>query len=348
MINCKGLEKKIAVTETFPHGFKYTSLLLALLLSLGQSERVFSSELQSGVEPPALHNQQAEPPAEKKPGTLQFMAILDAGERQLITLLPGETVSASYCKQGDHVKQGQPIVKLNNDTITNGIADLILKKNKIKEEIQQLKLAELEKQQKEKQLQRINKEIDAEKSLKNQVTGYTSPVLRQLETQRVALTEQIEISSAHISALKENNADNEQMFKFIQDQLNELETRRQDLLIKAPFDARVFYLNPNLNRIPPGSMVCELRNESFFLARGKIIQHQRKLLHVGDTVKVTPDLSDDGAVEGTVQSIEYMQEQKEIQGYPSFEVIVRIAAQEKWLRAGTMVSIDGQSNPGKN
>jgi multidrug resistance efflux pump len=317
------------------------------VLSVGLVERAFSSEPQGGAEIPPQNNQPARPDG-KTAGTLQFMALIDAGERRLITLLPGETVGTVFCKQGDLIRQGQPVVRLNNDTIANGIADLILKKNKIKEEIQQLKMAELEKQQKEKQLQRIEKEMEAEKSLKNQIAGYTSPVLKQLETQHLALSEQIEISSAHVSALRENNADNEQMFKFIQDQMNDLDLRRQNLLIKAPFDARVFYLNPDLERVPPGTMVCELRNETFFLARGKIIQHQRKLLHVGDKVKVTPDLSDDAAVEGTVQSIEYMQEQKEIQSYPSFEVIVRIAAQEKWLRPGMMVSIDGQASPVRN
>lgn len=321
-----------------------TCLMLIGLLLMGLTELTSASEPQSGGEIPPVNTPPAQP-AGKTTGALQFMALIDAGERRLIALLPGETVGAVFCKQGDLIKQGQPVVKLNNDTITNGIADLILKKNKIKEEIQQLKLAELEKQQKEKQLRRIEKEMDAEKSLTKQIAGYTSPVLKQLETQRVALAEQIEISSAHVSALRENSADNEQMFKFIEDQMNDLDLRRQNLLIKAPFDARVFYLNPDQQRIPPGSMVCELRNESFFLARGKIIQHQRKLLHVGDKVKVSPDLADDAPVEGTVQSIEYLQEQKEIQSYPSFEVIIKIAAQEKWLRPGMMVSIDGQASP---
>ena len=96
-------------------------------------------------------------------------------------------------------------------------------------------------------------------------------------------------------------------------------------------------------------MVCELRNESFYLARGKIIQHQRNLIKVGDTVKVALESSANDAVEGSVQSIEYMQEHREMQGYSSFEAIVRIDAQAKWLRAGMMVSISrAGSSQGNN
>jgi len=273
------------------------------------------------------------------------MGLVDVGERQLVTLLPGETIETYYCQQGDYVKKGQPILKLNNDMILNGIAELIIKKNKVKEGIQQLEFAEIEKRQKEKQLQRIEGKLDSEKSLKNQVAGYISPVLQQLETQRLTLLEQIEISSVRIAAFKENNADNDMLLKMIKSQMDDLELRRQNLTVKAPFDARVFFLNSNPGRISPGNMVCELRNETFYLARGKIIQHQRNLIKIGDSVKVALESSPNDAVEGSVQSIEYMQEHREMQGYSSFEAIVRIDAQAKWLRAGMMVSIsrDGSS-----
>jgi hypothetical protein len=275
--------------------------------------------------------------------TLQFMGLVDVGERQVIALLPGEVVDTYHCKQGDVVKKGDLVVKLNNDSIANGIADLILKKNRVKEGAQQLQFAELEKRQKEKQLQKVEGLINTEKSLKNQVAGYTSPVLQQLETQRVTLQEQLEISSARITSLKENNSDNEEILKGIKTQLDDLEIRRQNLTIKAPFDARVFFLNPNPSRIPPGGMVCELRNEAFSIVRGRIIQHQRNLIKVGDVVKIALDYSTNESVEGKIQSIEYIQEHREMQGYSSFEVIIRIDAQAKWLQTGMMVTISRQA-----
>jgi multidrug efflux pump subunit AcrA (membrane-fusion protein) len=322
----------------------YVCFLVAFLFLIGQTEGGFSVERQTGKADSAATPQNAEP-QQKNPGTLQFMGLVDVGERQMITLLPGETVDTYFCQQGDFIKKGQPVLKLNNDAIANGIADLILKKNKVKEGIQQLEFAELEKRQKEKQLQRIDGKMDTEKSLKNQVTGYTSPVLQQLETQRLTLLEQMEISTVRIAALKENGTDNEVLLKMIKDQIDDLELRRQNLTVKAPFDARVFFLNPGPGRISPGNMVCELRNESFYLARGKIIQHQRNLIKVGDAVKVALESSPNDAVEGSVQSVEYMQEHREMQGYSAFEAIVRIDARAKWLQAGMMVSIsrDGSS-----
>jgi multidrug resistance efflux pump len=163
------------------------------------------------------------------------------------------------------------------------------------------------------------------------------------------LLEQLEISSVRIAALKENGTDNEVLLKMIKDQVDDLELRRQNLTVKAPFDTRVFFLNPSPERMSPGNMVCELRNESFYLARGKIIQHQRNLIKVGDAVKVALESSPNDAVEGSVQSVEYMQEHREMQGYSSFEAVVRINARAKWLQAGMMVSITrDDSFPEKN
>jgi hypothetical protein len=317
--------------------------LVVCFFLICQTAASSAAEQQTGKTDSAVPPQNAEPQP-KKQGPLQFMGLVDVGERQLIALLPGETVDTYYCQQGDSVKKGQPVLKLNNDVITNGIADLILKKNKVKEGIQQLEFAELEKRQREKQLQRIEGKMDTEKSLKNQVTGYTSPVLQQLETQRLTLLEQLEISSVRIAALKENGTDNEVLLKMIKDQIDDLELRRQNLTVKAPFDARVFFLNPSPERMSPGNMVCELRNESFYLAKGKIIQHQRNLIKVGDNVKVELESSPNDTVEGSVQSIEYMQEHREMQGYSSFEAVVRIDARAKWLQAGMMVSISRDGN----
>jgi hypothetical protein len=280
--------------------------------------------------------------------TLQFMGLLDVGERQIIALMPGEVVDTSYCKQGDIVKKGDLIVKLNNDSITNAIADLILKRNKVKEGEQQLHFAELEKRQREKQLQKVEELITTEKSLKNQVPGYTSPVMQQLETQRLTLQEQLEISAARIAALKENNSDNAVILKTIKNQIDDLELRQQNLTIKAPFNARVFFLNSNVNRIPPGGMVCELRSDSFYVVRGKIIQHQRNLIQVGDMVKVALESAPNDSAQGTVQSVEYIQENREMAGYSSFEVMVKIDSPAKWMQSGMMVSVNKQILPAKN
>jgi hypothetical protein len=280
--------------------------------------------------------------------TLQFMGLIDVGERQIIALMPGEVVDASYCKQGDTVKKGDLIVKLNNDSITNAIADLILKRNRVKEGEQQLHFAELEKLQREKQLQRVEGLITSEKSLKNQVAGYTSPVMQQLETQRLTLQEQLEISTARIAALKENNRDNEAILKSIKNQIDDLEMRLQNLTIKAPFNGRIFSLNSNLNRIPPGGMVCELRSDSFYVVRGKIIQHQRNLIKVGDMVKVALESSPNDSVEGVIESIEYIQEHREMAGYSSFEVLAKIDSPAKWMQSGMMVSVSKQILPAKN
>jgi multidrug efflux pump subunit AcrA (membrane-fusion protein) len=276
---------------------------------------------------------------QKSADTLHFMALVDVGERLPITLLPGETVEKCYCKKGDSIKKGQPVLQLNNDAIANGIADLILKKNKLKEEHQHLQLAQLEKRQKEKHLQRIVAKISKEKSLKDQIPNYTSPILSQLEMQRQTLHDQLEASTLQIAALQEGDSDNALLLTMIKSQLKDLQFRQAELLVKAPFNGKVFYVNPELNRIPPGGLVCELRNDTFFLAHGKIIQHQLQLVHVGDTVKVTQDLATNDVVEGKVQSINYVENHNNVQSYPSFAIAIRIDAHAHWLRPGIMVSV---------
>ena len=318
----------------------FTFFLLSFFFFTAQASFGLSVERETGVLDSTADSNHSEK-QKKIPSGLQFMGVVDVGERQLIILLPGETVDTAFCREGDFVKQGQVILKLNNDVITNGITELIIKKNKIKEGMQQLHLAELEKRQREKQLHRIEEKIEMEKSLKKQLVGYVSPVFQQLEMQKMTLLDQLEISSAHIVTLKEGSADNEEALKMINNQFDDLDLRRQNLTIKALFDARVYFLSPTLSRLPPGSMICELQNETYHLVRGKIIQHQRNLLQVGDTVKVSLDSSPDDSVKGSVRSIEYIpQEHKEIQGYSSFNVIIRVDAQAKWLQAGMMVSIN--------
>ncbi len=271
--------------------------------------------------------------------TLHFMALVDVGERLPITLLPGETVETCYCKKGDSIKKGQPVLQLNNDAIANGIADLIIKKNKLKEEHRQLQLAQLERRQKEKQLQRIEAKISTEKSLKKEILNYTSPILKQLEMQQQTLHDQMEASTIQIAALQESDADNALLLTMIKNQIKDLQLRQTDLLVKAPFNGKVFYVNPELNRIPPGGLVCELRDDTFYLAHGKIIQHQLSLVHVGDTVKVTQDLASNDVVEGKVQSIDYIENQRDMQSYPSFSIAIRIDSHAHWLRPGIMVSV---------
>ena len=342
-----GWKRHIPNTTDYPFFslLVHQSFLVIFLVLISQTDLCLSADKQIGTPPIANNASQAQTSVAN---TLQFMGLIDVGERQIIALLPGEVVDTAYSKQGDFVKKGDLIVKLNNDSITNAIADLILKKNKIKEGDQQLQFAELEKRQREKQLQKVEGLINTEKSLKNQVAGYTSQVMQQLETQKLTLQDQLEISAARIAALKENNQDNDEILKTVKNQLDDLEMRRQNLTIKAPFNARVFFLNPNVSRIPPGGIVCELRNESFFLVRGRIIQHQRNLIKVGDILKVALESSPNDSVEGSVQSIEYIQENREMQGYSSFEVIVRIDSPAKWMLTGTMVSISKQIPPGGN
>ncbi len=270
---------------------------------------------------------------------LQFMGLVEPGERMNIRMMPAENVKQLMVRKNDSVKRDDIVVILSSDQLVGSLADLQQKKNTIEQSTQQAKLLKLEIGIRQKHLVRIDKEIAKEKELAKSISGYTSTVFRQLENQRQQLADQVVILKARYDLSKQSDKVNSELLKLISEQIAEVRSRLEALIIRVPFDGKVKFVAPDPGRIPPGSIVCEIWDESFFLVRGTIIQHQFDLIKPGDTVRVSIDFVSDVEVEGVVQSIDQSRARQQMEGYASFEVMVKVKDTRGVIQPGMMVSV---------
>ena len=77
----------------------FVGFFLPFFLFTAQAGFVLSADRPTGSAGPAADNQHTAMQQTEANG-LQFMGVVDVGERQLIMLLPGESVAMLYCQQG--------------------------------------------------------------------------------------------------------------------------------------------------------------------------------------------------------------------------------------------------------
>ncbi len=283
---------------------------------------------------------------------LQFMGLVEPGQRMGIVLMPGEYVHELPLKVGDEVKKGDIIVKLSSDQLVGSLADLQQKKRTLLEERQQLQLLKLEIDLKEQSLARLNEEIANDKKLGTTVSGYFSPLSGELENQQKQLAGQITLLKARYDTAKQNEAGNNELTMLLEDQITEVRNRISALTVQSPFDGKVKYIAPDPHRVVPGQVLCEIWDESHLMVRGLIIQHQYNLIKPGDKVRISVDFISTKEVIGIVssvgqslnRSVNQPQENRPMEGYASFEVLIKIEAAGTFIQPGMMVSILKERN----
>lgn len=279
----------------------------------------------------------------EKEGKLSFMGMAEPWESYSVVLLPGESVAEVHVKRGELVEKGAPLISLHNDQLDNSIGDLTRKKNEVDYNIQQATLLVLEIELKEKYLARIDEQIKKEGELAEKVPGYSSQLAKKLKQQRIQLVDQLTLLKARNRIAEEVSRKNKELESTLQEQIDRLIKRREQLHIKAPFSGKIFYVVDDPGRTTPGRPVCELWNETSMLVRGKIMQHQYAYVHLGDRVRISMEFSPEKKLDGVVHSIEQGMaregDPRLMQGYATFSVLIRVDDPE-WLKPGMMVSAE--------
>lgn len=278
---------------------------------------------------------------------LQFMGVVEPGNRLGIILMPGENLRELLVKEGDEVKKDDVVAKLSNGQLFSGFADLQQKKSSLQEGKQQIELLKLEIDLKEKHLARVNEEMAREKKLTETISGYSSSLSTQLETQQIQVEGQLTVLRARYDMALQKEKGSGELVKLIDDQIVEVRRRMEALAVRVPFDGKVKYVSPDLHRYMAGTVLCEIWDESHFKVRGAIVQHQFYLIKPGDRVRVSVDFVLDREVIGIVQSvgqsanqsIRQPREGRSMQGYASFEVMIKIEDSQGLIQPGMMVSV---------
>ena len=287
-------------------------------------------------------------PVSKEGGNnLQFMGMIEPGERLGIILMPGEVVLELPVKEDEPVNKGDLVVQLSNDQLLNALIDLQQKEGTLQERKQQLQLLKLEIDLKEKSLEKITTSIAEEKKLQKTISGYSSTVVVQLESQQVQLDGQLAVLKAQYDMGLKNIANEKELTDRLNSQLSEIQRRIDALSIRVPFDGIVKYVAPDPHRTVPGELLCEIWNESYHRVRGTIIQHQFDLISPGDKVSVTVDFVSNREIPGVVLSVgqpfgKTVSQPGNLQrgeGYATFEVIIKVEEGKGLIQPGMMASI---------
>lgn len=274
-----------------------------------------------------------------------FTGLVETSESFRVLLLPGERVKRISVKIGDRVEKDQVVAELGNDTLSNAKLNLLQNQMQLRKERQQIDVAKLEMKLKQRQLDRLNEEIDNEQKLTSRVEGYISTVSKQLENQKIILSGELEVLQIKLDKMEQGDEQYNILEKIIETQITEIDLRQRRLLLKAPFSSEVVFLAPDSLRTPPGGLVCELWGNSLYKVRGRVMQHQIEHIHIGESVEVSLDFSKNPPAKGTVTMI---QQSRMVQdnsgGYPTFDVLINIIDVKQWIKPGMMVSVKKVNN----
>ncbi len=270
---------------------------------------------------------------------LQFAGIVQPGKKMAVVLLPGEGIRQVLVKSGDKVEEGAKLLELSNVQLISGLVDLQQRKNSVKQSIEKFQLIKLEHEIKLKQLDVIDGEIAREKQLSQKIEGYVSTMLLELQKQNIQLSNEITLLNARIIPAAERAEEAQRLLGLIEEQIALTRQQIDKLVVHAPFSGKVNYAVEDPDRVQPGGLICVIWDDSSYIIRGIIMQHQLSLINPGDEVSVSVDFLPDKTVTGHVRAIRFPMQRPEGQGYPGFEVSMKVEGHQSLFEPGMTVSI---------
>ena len=260
--------------------------------------------------------------------------------RYLITLNPGESVQQVHVQTGQVVQAGDLLVTLSNDQAVTGLAELMLKQKSLQEAAQELQLLKLELKLKNERHRALLEKIASEKQLLQQLPAQSSD--RQLEpllTRQLDLEEQIKLMTARAALMQQRDRSNADVMAMLDNRIQKMRGQIEALMVKAPFSGVVAAVSDYPQRLTAGQMILDLWDNSQLSVKARVLQHQLEHIHLGDRAQVLLDFAQRPALPAVVQRILPSDLAPSGDVYPTFGVILKVDAHQKWLRPGMKVSV---------
>jgi multidrug efflux pump subunit AcrA (membrane-fusion protein) len=277
-------------------------------------------------------------PTPVAPPRIQFRGTGEAYRTLHLVLLPGERAAKTFVTLGDNVKTGQPLVRLVHDSLAAGLGSLIDQRIKVIEHSRQTLLLEQQVRQTRAALERTEALVASQSQKPPELPEYLRVPSERAVEKRYELKDQLALLEAQLALHKQHPITAQQM-SLLDAQANAAEQLVGQLLVRAPFDGRVAFIARNPTRLGPGSLVCEVWDDSALLVRGEVLQHQVKYVVPGRKAEVALDFAEETPIQGTVRSAEATRVPQEGERYPVFPVLIALDKAPRWLRPGMTVSV---------
>jgi multidrug resistance efflux pump len=291
--------------------------------------------------PLKAQNHVAAPPAPAaNPGFIENQGIVFPVRRFTLKLTPTERLDALMVAKNEHVKEGQPLARVSDPTLTARYVDLSLRQNDYLALRGDLETQILELSLQRAALKRVSERIDKLQKLEGTIPDYSSTrETDPLFDKKYDLEDQIEKGTQREAQLRHRLDLLQGMASAAERELKTARSRVDHDLILAPFSGNI--VDRVLNSSRPGSeaVVCELWDESSYLVEVELLQHQVAYVQPGRTAVIALDFARPERVEGTVSYLEPGNLTPETLGHPRFKAIIALKQPVSWLRPGMQVAV---------
>lgn len=281
-------------------------------------------------------------------GYIECQGIVFPVRRFTVKLRAGEQLERLLVAKGDHVKAGQPLLRISNVALTSSYLDLLARKqdNQILKDEAETQDLQLNLQNAE--LDRLRKRLEKIESLRESVSDLSmqsesEPLLEKKQQ----IEDQIEAGTKRLKQLQRRLDSQEPVTRFVDRELEIIQSRIQSDIVAAPFAGTVVRRALDSERPGPDDVVLELWDESDYLVELQVLQHQLKYIRSGTKAMVALDFTGTDRVEGTVDTVEPGDLNNQNPTHPEFKVVVKLQRSVSWLRPGMQVAVRIQSESRK-
>lgn len=270
----------------------------------------------------------ADPDPAKVP-VIECRGNVKPGQELKLRLRPGERILAVRVADGDEVKASSPLAEIYDGEAWARLAEL-----------QAQQRARYELKFKAGRLVQMEEELKTQLQLWKDVEPDSAERrVAALREKRDELKEQVELLRLQAGdAVAGTNDIKPALALAVDAEIGQLEAQLASPAVCAPFDGRVVYRAPDVNRLSAGETVLVFWNTNV-LVRVDILQHQLASVVKGCHAEISLDFSNEKPVRATVNHIEAQADQPPGETYPTFGVELLPEENAVWLKPGMRVSV---------
>lgn len=259
-------------------------------------------------------------------GYIEASGLLLPQQQMFFYLSPGETVTSMNYSNGDYVNKGDVIYTASNAELLTKIAALEEKLLNIIKQKEQFDLLKIERNQHAEMIRHLKDMLDNEKKIEEKVPGYSA-----IDRKTNLEDELFRIRSKHnlIKAkLKYSNAridKHTDMMALLQQSIDALMEKKEALTVRAPFAGKVRMISSHVSFLKPGEVIVELFDDSSYVVKTELWQHQLQYVSVGSKAEIYPDFYSEESIPAVVKSISPSVREKRSKGFSRFPVALNIS-----------------------
>ncbi len=258
-------------------------------------------------------------------GYVEASGILLPKQQLFFQLSPGESVNSFNFKTGDQVNKGDVIFTISNVELLTKIAALEEKLISIIKQNEQYELLKIEKSQNTEMINHLQQMLDNEKRIEQSVPGYSAiDKVNALNDELFRVNSKLKMINAKLKYAKTRLGKQNDMIPLIEKSIKDLNKKKEALTVKAPFDGKIRVNTSHLSFIKPGVVFAELNDESSFIVKAELWQHQLQYINIGSKAEIYPDFYSKNSISAVVDEISPSVKTKTSKGFSRFPVILNV------------------------